>query len=193
MKLLQESPVEFLEPLSLPPETIYVTEVKGKFGTIVMSGTAEALLHLHLYMPLSQLSSQIRTNWGSEIIYDNSPFSSICEGIKKYLEGNPEPISAKVQPVMLKPFTVNVHRYLTRIPFGETYLYSEIAVEMGNPGAARAVGGACSRNSVLIIVPCHRVVAVDGLGGFGAGLDLKKRLLEHESIILNDRKRITRL
>jgi len=183
MKLLQESPVEFLDPLSRPPETVYVTEVKGIFGKAVMAGTTKGLLYLRLDMTLSRLAEQIQSNWESNVIYDNAPFSSISESMRKYLEGDSEPIRATVQPVMLKPFTVNVHRYLTRIPFGTICLYSEIAGEMGNPGAARAVGGACGRNPVLIVVPCHRVVASNGLGGFGAGLTLKKRLLEHEKII----------
>ena len=182
MKLLRESPVEFIEPLSRPPETVYIAEVKGIFGKAVMAGTTKGLLHLRLDIPLSHLAEQIQSNWGSNVIYDNAPFSSISESLRKYLEGNSEPIKATVQPVMLKPFTINVHRYLTRIPFGVTCLYSEIAREMGNPGAARAVGGACGRNPVLIVVPCHRVVASNGFGGFGAGLSLKKRLLMHENI-----------
>jgi len=183
MKLLQESPVEFLEPLSKPPETAYISEVKGIFGTAVMAGTAKGLLLLRLDIPLSNLAEQIRSNWGSEVIYDGGPLISISGSVQKYLDGNSEPIKATVQPVMLKPFTVNVHRHLTRIPFGTTCRYSEIAREMGNPGAARAVGGACGRNSMLIVVPCHRVVAANGLGGFGAGLKLKKQLLMHEKII----------
>ena len=100
-----------------------------------------------------------------------------------YLDGDPAPIRVTFQPVMLTPFTLEVHRYISCIPFGETCSYSDIARTMGKPGAARVVGGACGKNQVLIVVPCHRVVAMTGLGGFGGGLTLKKRLLEHEGII----------
>ena len=183
MKLLQESPVEFLEPLSRPPETVYVTEIKGTFGSAVLAGTSEGILKLRLDIPLSHFAGQIRSEWGSNIIHDEGPFESVRESLKEYLEGISSPIRATVQSVMLSSFTINVHTILARIPFGVTCRYGEIAAEIGKPGAARAVGGACGRNSVLIIVPCHRVLASNGLGGFGAGIDLKRRLLVHENTI----------
>jgi methylated-DNA-[protein]-cysteine S-methyltransferase len=74
---------------------------------------------------------------------------------------------------------------LTRIPFGETRSYGEIADSLGRPGAARAVGRANASNVLPVVVPCHRVIAADGtLGGFNGGLHLKQRLLEHERNVL---------
>ncbi|MFC1539807.1 methylated-DNA--[protein]-cysteine S-methyltransferase [Candidatus Latescibacterota bacterium] len=186
MKLLQESPVEFLDPLYHPPEKVFITEITGKFGNAVLVGTSNGLLSLRLNRRHSDVAETISLRWGSEIIFDESPFrvtnNNIKETVRAFLDGNSVPIKAVVQPVMLTPFTVNVHRYISRIPFGETYSYGEIAAAMGNPRASRAVGTACGKNSVLIVVPCHRVVASNGLGGFGAGLDLKKRLLTHEGV-----------
>lgn len=67
------------------------------------------------------------------------------------------------------------------IPYGETRTYGEIARTLGRPGAARAVGRANGRNPIPIVIPCHRVVAAGGkLGGYGGGLDLKRRLLALE-------------
>ncbi len=66
------------------------------------------------------------------------------------------------------------------IPPGDAWTYGEVAAAIGKPGAARAVGGALGRNRVPVIVPCHRVVAAGGLGGFGFGLDAKKALLNAE-------------
>lgn len=78
-------------------------------------------------------------------------------------------------------FERSVWQALLEIPFGEVRSYGQIAAQIGKSGAARAVGGACSRNPVLIIVPCHRVVAASGaLTGFAAGMDMKRRLLAHE-------------
>lgn len=80
-----------------------------------------------------------------------------------------------------------VWRELTRIPFGETRSYGEIADSLGKPGAARAVGRANATNVLPLVVPCHRVIAADGsLGGFNGGLHLKTRLLEHEQRILSE-------
>ena len=79
---------------------------------------------------------------------------------------------------------------LTRIPYGETRSYGEVADALGRPGAARAVGSANARNNLPVVVPCHRVIAADGtLGGFNGGLHLKERLLEHESSVLAATKR----
>lgn len=78
-----------------------------------------------------------------------------------------------------------VWRELTRIPYGETRSYGEIADRLDRPGAARAVGRANATNRLPLVVPCHRVIAADGtLGGFNGGLHLKERLLEHERRVL---------
>lgn len=81
-----------------------------------------------------------------------------------------------------------VWQRLLEIPFGQIKTYGQIAAELGKPNASRAVGGACSRNPLLIVVPCHRVVAGTGrLTGFAAGLGMKRTLLALEGwAILND-------
>ncbi|GAA2379525.1 methylated-DNA--protein-cysteine methyltransferase [Catellatospora methionotrophica] len=71
---------------------------------------------------------------------------------------------------------------LSRIPYGETHTYGEVARAVGDPDAARAVGVACNRNPVAVVVPCHRVVGANGkLVGFGGGLPRKRQLLELEA------------
>jgi methylated-DNA-[protein]-cysteine S-methyltransferase len=74
---------------------------------------------------------------------------------------------------------------LRQIPRGELVTYGELAALAGRPGAARAAGSFCARNSFPIFVPCHRVVAVGGLGGYGSlGLEYKRRLLRLEGVDL---------
>lgn len=74
-----------------------------------------------------------------------------------------------------------VWQQLLAIPFGEIRTYGQIAAALGKPKASRAVGGACSRNPLLIVVPCHRVIAGTGkLTGFAAGMAMKRALLELE-------------
>ena len=73
---------------------------------------------------------------------------------------------------------------IARIPYGEMVTYGAIATALGDPGAARAVGTACNRNPIPVIVPCHRVVGAGGkMVGFGGGLDRKRKLLELEARI----------
>lgn len=78
-------------------------------------------------------------------------------------------------------FQKMVWRELLKIPFGKTISYGELAKRINKPKAARAVGGACNKNKIAIIVPCHRVVGKNGsLVGYAAGVKKKKKLLESE-------------
>ncbi|SHF21639.1 methylated-DNA-[protein]-cysteine S-methyltransferase [Desulfacinum infernum DSM 9756] len=78
------------------------------------------------------------------------------------------------------PFQRAVWQELCRISYGATRTYGEVAEAVGRPRAFRAVAQACGRNPVPIVVPCHRVVARDGLGGYSSGLEIKKALLRLE-------------
>ncbi|NLI81468.1 MAG: methylated-DNA--[protein]-cysteine S-methyltransferase [Deltaproteobacteria bacterium] len=80
------------------------------------------------------------------------------------------------------PFQKEVWAALCQIPFGKTRTYSRIAAAIGRPQAARAVGHACGRNPVAIIIPCHRVIGAGGKpGGYTGGLHIKRRLLSLEN------------
>ena len=82
-------------------------------------------------------------------------------------------------------FRRDVWKQLLEIPYGETRGYGELAMKMGNPKAVRAVGTANGANPISIIVPCHRVIGKDGsLIGFGGGLEIKTKLLQHEGLLL---------
>ncbi|MEG1427996.1 MAG: methylated-DNA--[protein]-cysteine S-methyltransferase [Oscillospiraceae bacterium] len=82
-------------------------------------------------------------------------------------------------------FQKKVWEALLKIPYGKTSSYIDIAVAVGNPKAARAVGMANHNNPISIIVPCHRVIGKSGkLVGYGGGLDIKKWLLAHEQQIV---------
>ena len=78
------------------------------------------------------------------------------------------------------PFQLDVWRALRTIPGGATSTYAGLARALGRPGAARAVGAAAGANPLPVIVPCHRLLAADGLGGFSGGLALKRALLALE-------------
>ncbi len=98
-------------------------------------------------------------------------------------------ISLQTIPLALQGtlFQKSVWHELSKIPVGETRTYGEIAHKLNS--SARAVGNACRRNPVQIIVPCHRVVSAKGLGGYagetqGRQLDIKRWLLNHEGVSL---------
>jgi methylated-DNA-[protein]-cysteine S-methyltransferase len=81
------------------------------------------------------------------------------------------------------PFQQRVWAALQDIPYGETISYGELAAELGNPKASRAVGLANGKNPISIIVPCHRVVGANGdLTGYGGGIERKRHLLDFERV-----------
>ncbi len=73
---------------------------------------------------------------------------------------------------------------LAKVPYGQVVTYQELARRAGSPRAPRAVGQACGCNPLPILLPCHRVVAADGLGGYGGGLHVKRALLALEGVLL---------
>jgi methylated-DNA-[protein]-cysteine S-methyltransferase len=79
-------------------------------------------------------------------------------------------------------FQREVWTELARIPYGETISYGELARRVGRPSAPRAVGQANGRNPIPVIVPCHRVLAGNGIGGYGGGLKVKRQLLAVEGV-----------
>lgn len=86
-------------------------------------------------------------------------------------------------------FQLQVWQALRGIPFGETVSYGDIAHRIGNPKSVRAVGGANNKNSLSIIVPCHRVIGGDGqLVGYAGGLERKTWLLKHEGLLNDDQQ-----
>jgi methylated-DNA-[protein]-cysteine S-methyltransferase len=100
--------------------------------------------------------------------------------LNEYFAGQRKVFAVKLD-VAGTAFQRKVWNALLTIPFGETRSYGQIARQIGNPRAVRAVGAANGRNPVSIIAPCHRVIGSTGkLTGFAAGLDVKARLLELE-------------
>lgn len=86
--------------------------------------------------------------------------------------------------LVVPEFCRRVLTEVSAIPYGHTKSYGEIARALGSPGSARAVGTANARNPLPIIIPCHRVVAATGIGGYGGGVSLKRELLRLEGLSL---------
>ncbi|MBI2404212.1 MAG: methylated-DNA--[protein]-cysteine S-methyltransferase [Gemmatimonadetes bacterium] len=110
-----------------------------------------------------------------------TPFErQVTEELSEYLAGQRSRFTLHVSPTGTD-FERRCWDALQQIPYGETRTYAEIARVVGNPNGYRAVGSANHKNPIPIIIPCHRVVASGGgLGGYGGGLDLKRRLLALE-------------
>ena len=120
---------------------------------------------------------------GFEYQIVGDPTAHVLSLIVEFLESYLQKKEAPLPPFAwenVSDFTKIVLKQLSTIPFGQSRTYGEIAQEIGNPKAPRAIGGACHRNPFPLFIPCHRVLAHNGLGGFALGLPTKKMLLNHE-------------
>lgn len=109
-----------------------------------------------------------------------APLRDCARQLEEYFAGRRKSFDCRLD-LQGTDFQKKVWRALLKVPFGKTASYGKIARAVGRPGAARAVGGANHANPVAVIVPCHRIIGADGsLTGYGAGIERKAWLLEHE-------------
>ena len=127
---------------------------------------------------------------GEESAFDDDPVLDEAQRqIVQYLDGERRSFDLPFK-MHGSAFDCAVWRMLQEIPYGEVWSYGQLAAALGRPGAARAVGGACSRNPLMIVVPCHRVIAGTGkLTGFAAGVPMKRALLELEGFKTGEERR----
>ena len=106
--------------------------------------------------------------------------------LTEFLAGEPVSLDeVEIDLTWATPFQSAVANALRGVPRGEVVTYGELAASAGYPGAARAAGSFCAGNRHALLVPCHRVVAANGIGGYGAtGVDVKRRLLALEGVVL---------
>ena len=116
----------------------------------------------------------------AQLVYDEEKINVYKKQLISYLNGERKEFDL---PIDLKgtAFQESVWEALQHIPYGQTVSYMDIAEKIEKPKAVRAVGAAIGANPVMILVPCHRVIAKDGkLTGFRGGIPMKERLLELE-------------
>lgn len=110
---------------------------------------------------------------------------ALARRLVAHLRGRPDPLlDVQLDLEGASPFDLAVWAAAREVPAGSVMTYGHLASRIGRPGAARAVGGAMGRNRVPFIVPCHRIVAASGLGGFSSakGLTTKRAMLAAEGV-----------
>ncbi len=158
-------------------ETIRWTRFDSPLGQMLIAATAKGICRLTF--DDSDVSLK-RLFPNAKVIRDDGALKQLVEGALAAIE---QPLAAPELPIDVAgtAFQEAVWRELKKIPPGETRSYADIAAAIGSPKAVRAVGSANGDNHVCVLIPCHRVIRSDGsLGGYGGGIERKKKLLAAE-------------
>lgn len=123
----------------------------------------------------------------SKAEHNPGKLAEVQRQVTEYADGSRRDFDLELAPTG-PDFEMTVWQALRDIPFGTTTSYGAVAKAIGQPTAARAVGAANNANPIALIIPCHRVIGADGqLVGYGGGLPLKRKLLEHEARVTGTR------
>jgi AraC family transcriptional regulator of adaptative response/methylated-DNA-[protein]-cysteine methyltransferase len=163
--------------------TVGFTRLTTPLGPMVAAATDSALCLLEFVdrRGLERELAQLGRELGGPVIPGRSPLlDQTTRELEEYFAGRRTQFEIPLRTGG-SDFQRRVWQALTRIPYGETRSYGDMAAELGRPGAARALGHANGLNRASIVVPCHRVIGADGaLTGYGGGLWRKQWLLDHE-------------
>lgn len=143
---------------------------------------------VHLYATDNHLKALSFKPWAKVdesklTVQSNEIINTTKSQIQEYFKGKRQTFNIPLESDGTD-FQKNVWHTLTKIPFGETWNYGQLATAIGNKNASRAVGAANGKNPISIIVPCHRVIGANGtLTGYAGGLEAKEWLLKHEGVL----------
>ena len=161
-------------------KNFFYSSLKSKFGHITVVSSDKGLTNLFFYE--QEFESFKKKINGSTLTMGGEAFRSARE-IELYLSGELRNFQSRLDLTSGTSFQKSVWKELIGIPYGKVNTYKELARNIGNPNAFRAVGNAVGSNPIPIIIPCHRVVASNGLGGYSSGLKIKRMLLKLEGAI----------
>jgi len=164
-------------------EKIYYAGLATPLGTMWAATSEKGLVQFHISGNKESFIRELKTRIKAEYVEDPGKFNELKSQLDRYFKG--ERLIFEV-PFDMRgtPFQVAVWKAIYSIPYGKLTSYGGIARNIGRPKAVRAVGNAVGDNPMGLVVPCHRVVSSnDGIGGFGGGLDWKRKLLAREEIL----------
>ncbi|MBM4338911.1 MAG: methylated-DNA--[protein]-cysteine S-methyltransferase [Deltaproteobacteria bacterium] len=147
---------------------------------VFVASTEKGVCMVDFLKPEKVFLKELKKQFPGEIIRNDQKNREVLFQLKKYVKGELKHFQCRLD-LKGTPFQRKVWSALTKIPYGKTRSYQDVARTIGHPKAFRAVGNANGNNPAPLIVPCHRVIESNGgLGGFGHGLKVKKQLLDFE-------------
>ncbi len=165
--------------------SVYLYVVETRLGWIGIVYTSRGIRSLQLpHAARGDAQAALERAFPGGLVREDVP-DEIVRELRDYAEGRCRRFDLNVDLSAVRPFQRTVLTAIAKIPFGQTRTYAWVAREIGAPKAARAGGQALHTNPIPIIIPCHRIIASNGgLGGYGGGLPLKRKLLQLEGAML---------
>jgi methylated-DNA-[protein]-cysteine S-methyltransferase len=158
------------------------TAVDTPVGQLLLAATTVGLVRVAYEREgFEEVLAKLATSIGPRVLRAPSRLEPAARQIGEYFAGRRTSFDVALDRRLSHGFRGLVQRHLPDISYGHTQSYREVAIQVGNPGAVRAVGSACATNPLPVVVPCHRVLRADGsLGGYVGGPDAKATLLQLE-------------
>jgi AraC family transcriptional regulator of adaptative response/methylated-DNA-[protein]-cysteine methyltransferase len=162
--------------------TINYSTAECLLGTLLVAATDKGICSVKLGDDSAPLIDELETEFvNANIVADDSILKNFISVITSSLEQKRQ-IAGLPIDIEATSFQLRVWEELQNIPFGETITYAELARRIGNEKAVRAVAGACAKNSIALVIPCHRVIGSDGaMRGYRWGVERKRILLKSEN------------
>jgi O-6-methylguanine DNA methyltransferase len=165
-------------------DKLYIGQTgKTRLGVFWLAASDQGLVAVEWGQSRDEFESYLSRRYRRTVENSSDYITEAATQLKEYLAGQRQAFSLTIDWTVLRQFQQAVLRATCEIPFGETRTYKEIAGHVGRPRAARAVGRAEATNPMPLVIPCHRVIGVDGkLHGYGMveGIKTKAWLLKME-------------
>lgn len=161
------------------------TTTDSPYGPLLLASTPRGLVRVGLpNQDSDELLVDLATRVSPRVLEAAAPLDDARRELDLYFEGRLTAFDLPLDWRLSKDFRRRALRAISRIPYGQTRSYLQIARSAGNERAVRAAGTACGTNPLPLVVPCHRVLRSGGaLGGYGGGLPMKEGLLRLEGIL----------
>ena len=156
------------------------TALASPVGRLYVAATERGLSNLGMRRTEREFGREVERQHGATPVRDDAGLATLRRELRRFLRGERRRLAVPLDLGRVTEFQRRVLQATARVPAGTLVSYGDIARRIGQPGAARAVGQALGANPIPIVIPCHRVVASAGIGGFTGGLHLKRALLALE-------------
>lgn len=171
-----------------------VDEIEAPVGVMTLVASDDALCALDFADCRDRLLAPLLARYPDARLAEAADPNGYSSRVRAYFDGELDALDGILVDPGGTPFQRLVWEALRGIPAGTTVSYGELALALGRPGAARAVGAANARNPICLVIPCHRLVGSTGvLIGYSGGLDRKRWFLEHEGVHMAECSRAARV